>query len=190
MSSGRLRERLMIQRNDAPAISVVSITRSSTTASVTTLTAHGFASTDYVTIAGATPSGYNGKVKVTVTAPTTFTYTVNGTLTTPATGTITAVYASNAQGGIGNDYWRELTTICAELIPIRSSERLQMAAIQSDTLYRFRVRSRNDLALTMRCQWTPSWPAGSAQQTLQIAGVLPDGDGRTYQLVDVAKVPV
>jgi hypothetical protein len=45
---------------------------------------------NHVTIAGATPAGYNLTAAVTVLNTTSFTYTVNGSLTTPATGTITA----------------------------------------------------------------------------------------------------
>lgn len=72
------------------SIPVTSITRSSTTATVTTNGSHGLSTGNHVTIAGATPAGYNLTAVVTVASPTTFTYTVNGSLTTPATGTITA----------------------------------------------------------------------------------------------------
>jgi hypothetical protein len=70
------------------ALSVTSITRSGTTATVTTSASHNFESNDRVYISGATPAGYNGNVSITVTGATTFTYTVDSTLTTPATGTI------------------------------------------------------------------------------------------------------
>ena len=51
------------------------------------------------TIAGASPSGYNGTVKATVTntLPLTFTYTVPSGLSTPATGTITWTVANQAE---------------------------------------------------------------------------------------------
>lgn len=52
-----------------------------------TVAAHGLTTGDYVQISGAN-TGYNGVWQVTVTAPTTFTYTITGTPTTPATGTI------------------------------------------------------------------------------------------------------
>ena len=42
VSLGNMRERLVVQRNDPPTLSVVSITRSSTTATVTTAVPHGF----------------------------------------------------------------------------------------------------------------------------------------------------
>ena len=68
---------------------VTSITRSSQTATLTAAAAHGFATGDYVTIAGAVESEYNGTYVITVTSTTVFTYTVSGTPSTPATGTIT-----------------------------------------------------------------------------------------------------
>jgi hypothetical protein len=71
---------------------VTSITRSSNTATVTTTAAHGYSTGDYVTIAGATQSDYNGIYQITVLSTTTFTYTVANTPVTPATGTITASY--------------------------------------------------------------------------------------------------
>lgn len=72
------------------SIPVASVTRNSTTATATTTDAHGLSTGNHVTIAGATPAGYNLTAAITVASTTTFTYTVNGSLTTPATGTITA----------------------------------------------------------------------------------------------------
>ncbi len=74
----------------AATLDVTSITRSSTTATVTTTAAHGLTSNNWVTIAAASPAGYNGVWQITVTGASTFTYTVSSGLTTPATGTITA----------------------------------------------------------------------------------------------------
>lgn len=70
---------------------VTSITRASQTATVTCAANHGLATGDYVRIAGAVETEYNGVYQVTVTGATTFTYTVVGTPSTPATGTITQV---------------------------------------------------------------------------------------------------
>lgn len=70
-------------------LSVSSITRSSSTATATTASAHELLTGDYVTIAGASQTEYNGTYQITVTSSTTFTYTVSGTPVTPATGTIT-----------------------------------------------------------------------------------------------------
>lgn len=70
--------------------SVSSLTSSSTTATCTTSTAHGFSSGDSITIIGAAQSGYNGTFTITSTGANTFTYTVAAGLVSPATGTITA----------------------------------------------------------------------------------------------------
>jgi hypothetical protein len=67
---------------------VSSLTRSGTTATVTTSTPHGFVTGQKVVISGATQTAYNNAFTVTVTGPTTFTFTVTGSPTTPATGTI------------------------------------------------------------------------------------------------------
>jgi head-tail adaptor len=182
LALGSMRERLVILKNDPPTVSITSITRASTTATVTTAVPHGYATGDYVTVAGATPTGYNGKVKIMVTAPTTFTYTV-AAIATPATGTLTVVYTSDAQGG-RRAGWTTLDTIAAELIPLQASERLQLAAIHSDIAYRFRVRSRADVSSEQRALWTPTWPAGSARRTLEITGVPPVGDGRTFMYIE------
>jgi hypothetical protein len=71
-------------------VAVTSITRASTTATVTTTAAHGYTTGDQVNISGAAQSAYNGDFSITVTGTTTFTYTVAGSPATPATGTILA----------------------------------------------------------------------------------------------------
>lgn len=68
---------------------VTSITRASTTATVTA-TAHGYSTGNIVNIRGAAQSEYNGDFTITVTGTDTFTYTVSGSPATPATGTILA----------------------------------------------------------------------------------------------------
>ncbi len=80
--------------NGYNTLSVSSITRSDSTATVTTSTAHDFVTNDSVTITDATETEYNGKFRITRTGSTTFTYTVTGTPSTPATGTITCKRAS------------------------------------------------------------------------------------------------
>jgi hypothetical protein len=70
-------------------VAVTSITRASTTATVTA-TAHGFTTGDQVNIRGAVETDYNGDFIVTVTDANTFTYTVSASPATPATGTIIA----------------------------------------------------------------------------------------------------
>ena len=75
-------------------ISVTSITRSGTTATVTTASSHNLASNVPVTIAGATQTEYNlTDAVITITGLATFTYQVEGSPVT-ATGTITAAFTS------------------------------------------------------------------------------------------------
>lgn len=70
--------------------SVTSITSSSTSCTVTQ-TDHGYVSGDYITIAGANETAYNGKFRITVVDEDTYTYTASSAPSaTPATGTITA----------------------------------------------------------------------------------------------------
>lgn len=71
------------------AQAVTSITRSGSTATVTTSAAHGYKSTDWARTFGAAQAEYNIAAQITVTGTTTYTYTVSGTPATPATGTIT-----------------------------------------------------------------------------------------------------
>jgi uncharacterized phage protein gp47/JayE len=78
----------------AQTIAVTSITRSGTTATVTTTSAHNLASEVPVTIAGAVETEYNGVQTITVTGTDTFTFTVAGSPSTPATGTITAAFTT------------------------------------------------------------------------------------------------
>ncbi|MFA6239420.1 MAG: hypothetical protein WC655_00740 [Candidatus Hydrogenedentales bacterium] len=68
---------------------VSSLTRVGTTATVVA-NAHGFATGDFVTIAGAGQQEYNGTFQVTVVDANTFTIVIAGAPATPATGSITA----------------------------------------------------------------------------------------------------
>lgn len=101
---------LVLDFNLAPDVGVSSITRAATTATVTTLTAHGYTSLDFVNIRGALPTGYDGDFTITVTGANTFTYPCGGALTTPATGTIFAnrgprVYDTYATSALGSCGW-------------------------------------------------------------------------------------
>lgn len=80
-------------------LSVSSLTRSGSTVTATTTEDHNLTTSDVTNISGANETEYNGDQTVTVTSPTTFTYTISGTPTTPATGviktgTITAIAAN------------------------------------------------------------------------------------------------
>ena len=186
----RLRERLIVQENHPDPIPVVSLTRASGTATVQTATPHAYTTGDFITIAGASPTGYNGKWKITVTGPSTFTYLCNATLTTPATGSITALYVSDAQGGQALG-WATYRIVFAELQPLGTAERLQAAAIQSSVAYRFRVQTIDaaGISAVMRALWTPQWPITAQQEhTLEIHGVVPDGDGHQYTFLECGEI--
>ena len=78
-----------------------SITRVGTLATVTMPSATNWQTGNMVTIAGASDALYNGTFAITVTAPTTFTYTMTGTpAASPATGTITATGGRTTVPGI------------------------------------------------------------------------------------------
>jgi hypothetical protein len=78
---------------------ISTITRVTTTATLTTATNHGLVTGNYVTISGATPAAFNGTFAVTVTGNTTFTYTM---LTTPANdATVVGTYYSTIWTQIG-----------------------------------------------------------------------------------------
>lgn len=66
----------VVKLGTTTSVVVSSITSSSTTATVTTATAHGYTTSNQVSITGAVPSGYNGTYTITVTSTTTFTYTL------------------------------------------------------------------------------------------------------------------
>jgi Bacterial Ig-like domain (group 3) len=121
---------------------VVSITSSGTTA---TATLSGLLLSTTVTIAGASPSGYNGTFVVTPTGLNTFTYTVSGTVATPAAGAITA-----AMDGI--------TDVFATL----ATSTLARAAHTLTVVYNGDTTPPSSLpgSLPFRGQWAPSTSAG------------------------------
>ena len=93
---------------------ISSITYVTTTATLTTATAHGLTNGMYVTISGTTPAAYSGQFAITVTGANTFTYTM---LTNPA-GNATvvgsyvygywgAISGNGATGGLGNPVFYE-----------------------------------------------------------------------------------
>lgn len=124
-----------VDNNDSYTMSVSSITRSGSTATVTTTVAHTLSAGDVVTISGAGQSEYNKSLIVaTVPTDTTFTYSVSGTPTTPATGTIilTNSYDYNSlktltssndkveTGTTPDTFWyREWTSVYGRMVKIR-----------------------------------------------------------------------
>lgn len=86
-------------------ITLTSLTSSGTTCTATYTAEHGYSTDDYVVIAGASPTDYNGTFRIIVTGVTTFTYTaLVAPASSPATGTITA-----AKNNIDLVYFKNLT---------------------------------------------------------------------------------
>ena len=77
-----------------------------------------------------------------------------------------------------------VAAVWGEMVPLSANERLQAKAISAQTNYRFRVYVRTDVTAKMRAQWTPTWPPGSSTQTLEIHGVIPWDDGRTFMILE------
>jgi sugar lactone lactonase YvrE len=75
-------------------ITVTSISRLGTTASVTTSSQHGFLTGDQIAIAGAVPSEFDGTFIITVTGTNTFTYTMPVNATTPVTASGSSITAT------------------------------------------------------------------------------------------------
>lgn len=92
--------------NGYTTVSVTSITRSSSTATLTAAAVHGLSTGQAILVAGATQTEYNGTFLCTVTSTTVLTYTVTGTPATPATGTITV---RRAPAGVGTTWTKSYT---------------------------------------------------------------------------------
>ncbi len=84
----------LLLNSDSTTDSVSVLTGSGNVATAT-VTSHGYADGQNVTIEGATPAAYNGTFPIDVTGVNTFTYVFPGGVS-PATGTITALLESNA----------------------------------------------------------------------------------------------
>lgn len=71
------------------ALAITSITQTTGTATATTTAPHGFTVADviWLTISGALPAAYNGTFQCTITGASTFTYAVPSGTSTPSTGT-------------------------------------------------------------------------------------------------------
>ena len=78
-------------------LSVTSITRSGSTATVTTANNHNLAAGTTVTIAGASQAEYNITATISNVTANTFDYEVTGTPATPATGTVTYSFTNVQQ---------------------------------------------------------------------------------------------
>jgi len=89
-TNGQTYQTTVLDQIETTILSVATMTRVSSTVSVTTTASHGFSSNISIIISGAVETDYNGTFKVVVTGLNTFTYSITGTPTTPATGVISA----------------------------------------------------------------------------------------------------
>lgn len=174
IGAGKLTEQITILSSTPVAVSVSSITRTSTTATVTTAAAHGFTTGDYVTIAGATQTDYNGEFSITVTAATTFTYTVANSPTTPATGTITTTYRSNSTGEQLLGFYTLASGVWAHIEPMSAGEQLAAGGITAIGNYNCTIYYRTDVTLGMRVSWRKYLE--TAAKTYEIHSVQPNKD--------------
>jgi len=95
----------------AMPLTASTITRSGTTATVTTSADHLLSTGDQITVSGANQSGYNITATVTVTGATTFTYTLESDPGANATGTLkVGVNPANAEDETQERYW----AVCEE----------------------------------------------------------------------------
>lgn len=184
---GELTERIVIQDATPQAVSVSSITRASQTATVTTATAHGFTTGDYVTHAGAAQSEYNVEAQVTVTGATTYTFTVSGSPASPATGTITVVYTSDSQGGTAQT-WRTLAEVWASVQPLSAGEQLAAGGMSAIGRYKVTLYYRADVLPTMRVQWRRYGEASAQTYEIHAVQPSPGADGRRMMQLAIGVV--
>jgi hypothetical protein len=120
---------------------ISTITNVTTTATLTTATAHGLSTGMYVTVSGTTPAAYSGTFAITVTGANTFTYTM---LTTPAgsasvVGTYIygywgAISGNGATGGLGNPvFYENDQTVTADYTITTNKNAMSAGPITIDT---------------------------------------------------------
>jgi hypothetical protein len=120
---------------------ISTITYVTTTATLTTATAHGLSTGMYVTISGTTPAAYSGEFVITVTNSTTFTYTM---LTTPSgNATVVGTYiygywgaisGNGATGGLGNPvFYENDQTVTADYTITANKNAMSAGPITIDT---------------------------------------------------------
>ena len=112
------------------AATISTITKSGTTATLTTATAHGLVTNNRVTISGASSSEYNGTYVITVTGATTFTYTMASTpalnATVVGTYTVIGITGVNSNTFIGVNlfknrlYFTQKDTLSCWYLPVDS----------------------------------------------------------------------
>jgi SPP1 family predicted phage head-tail adaptor len=99
----------------------------------------------------------------------------------------TRTATTDTQGG-RSVAWSTLATVWAALESFTAAERLQAQAIGSQQGLRFRVRRRLDVTPSMRVSWTPTFPPNASARTLEIHGVAPVDDGRTWMRLECGEV--
>lgn len=180
---GAMRERIEVEAKGWAAL-VVTIARVGAVATITALVAHDWQSGDYVTIAGATPSDYNGVKQVTVINSTEATFPIGSGVSTPPSGPITAMFLKDAQGTV-RDSWVLVALMPAAVAPLSAQERLaQPPALMTTRFTRFLIRNVAGLNEQQRVKWTPVNPPESPEQVLQIQGVVPADDGRRFLFLE------
>lgn len=181
---GAMRERIEVERQGWPTL-VVSVADVSGGVQLTTAVPHGWESGDYITVAGdGSPSDLNGVHQVTVTSPTTATVPLEAGVGSPAPEGITATFLKDAQGSV-RDSWVLVALMPAAVVPLSAQERLaQPPGLMTTRFTRFQVRNMAGLNEQQRVRWTPVHPPESAEQVLQIQGVVPVDDGRRYLFLE------
>lgn len=125
-------------------LAVTSIILSGITATVTTATAHNKKTGDIVEIKGANESGYNGKVKITVTDTDEFTYYADATLSSPAGGTI--IVDLGGAKATGTDTKAGVEFVEGDFIYVASVDEVkQVDKIASETNWTFKEGFSSDL---------------------------------------------
>lgn len=146
-------------------LTVTSLTSSSTTATATVASTAQWTNGQSVIIAGASPSAYNGTYSITITGPTTFTYTFAGG-TSPATGGLIvaddggvtvggqALYASGSieaprlalNTDIRTGYFSTLYLEAARAAADKTDEGKWVAGRSTDHLHPKDLTAHNDIA--------------------------------------------
>lgn len=90
--------------------------------------------------------------------------------------------ASDGQGGTTSATPTTVATIWAEQIMRGATETLQAESVGSHAQYQFRARVRSDVNASHTALWTPRFPEGHAEMTLQILGVQPGPDRQSMLL--------
>lgn len=186
IGAGELTESITLLSTTPVAKTVTSLTRVGAVATVITATAHGAASGDFVTHAGAAQADYNIEAPVTVLNATSYTYAVGGTPATPATGTITALWVSDPQGGGGSGLYTG-DTVWAQIEPLSAGEQLASGGIAAIGFFKCVLYYRVDIKPTGKLLWRRY--KETAARTYEIHSVQPMADdGRRMLQIEMGIV--